>query len=82
MFDKVSEALQDLVGIYSQVEAVKLKNQLAKAALSNSNYATPNQMQNAQAKAESLANTPTVSNAVPMLLALAIGGVAVYLLVK
>lgn len=52
-FDPVKAALQDVIGLYSQVEAIKLNNQLAKAKASAEAYALPSKPQDAQAIAQS-----------------------------
>lgn len=83
MFDRVQEALSGLVGLYGQVETIKLQSQLAKAAVSNAYAAEPNQMKNAQAKAESLANKPRQENNTALIIGAAVVGVVgIYLLVK
>lgn len=83
MFDQVSEALGDLVGLYSQVETIKLQNQLAKAAISQQYAAAPSQPKNAQAKAQSVQKQPAANNNTALLIgAVVVGAVGVYLLVK
>lgn len=83
MIDQVKDALQDLVGLYAQVETIKLQNQLAKAAISNQYADAPSQMKNAQAKAASVTYQPLSPNNTALLVgAVIVGAIGVYLLVK
>lgn len=81
VFDPVFEALQKTIGLYSQVEAIKLQNQLTKARVSAENVSTPTPTQDAQAKAQSLGmqaiNNPWIIGA-----AVLAGAAALYVIVK
>lgn len=80
-FDPVAAALERTVGIYSQIEAIKLNNQLAKARASAENISTPTPTQDVQAIAQSVGNL-RISNPFVIGAAVLVGAAALYVIVK
>jgi hypothetical protein len=78
----VGATLNDLVGLYSQVESVKLTNQLARAKASAEAFGMPSSLSNPQANAAT-ANKP-IGAVNPWLIGGAVGValIVVYSLVK
>lgn len=80
-FDPIADALQKTIGLYSQVEAIKLNNQLAKARASAENISTPTPTQDVQAIAQSVGNL-RISNPWVIGAAVLVGAAALYTIVK
>lgn len=81
-FDPIADALQKTIGIYSQIEAIKLNNQLAKAKASADNYNTPTPTQDAQARAQSAMTFATDNRMWIIGAAVLVGAAALYVIVK
>lgn len=80
-FDPVFDALKQTIGLYSQIESIKLNNQLARARYSAENVNNPTPTQDAQAKAQSLA--PMIQNNIWIVgAAVLVGAAALYVIVK
>lgn len=80
-FDPVKSALQDVIGLYSQVQAIKLNNQLAQARASADAYNLPSRPQDAQAIAQSTTAAPA-ANMWLIGAAVLAGAAALYVIVK
>lgn len=81
VFDPVADALQKTVAIYSQIEAIKLNNQLAKAQASANAINNPTPTQDAQARAQSSVAL-TVDNRWIVGAAVLVSAAALYVIVK
>lgn len=79
--DPVTAALQTTIGLYSQVQAIKLNNQLARARASAEDISKPTPMQDVQAIAASVDNL-RINNPWVIGAAVLVGAAALYVIVK
>lgn len=79
--DSIGATLADLVGLYSQVEAVKLNNQLALARASAAGVSLPTVISNPQAT-QGVAATGGISSQLLIVGAILAAGVVLYIAVK
>lgn len=81
--DSVRDTFGELLGVYTEIEAMKANKRLAEARLSLASLDLPNYQQDAQAKSQSVTATaaPAFSGAAMLGLGI-VGAVALYLIVR